>query len=563
VIIAKCSLQGASLTNLSREDSNAQSGPAPIKLLLEMRPSMDGFAGIPQETRLLFRGLCMIEGMDVEGMIQTAGRELSKGTHDEVGFFGRKLFSESRRINRYSRVVVSLSDRPFTTISDRIKDWIGQKLESVLLTLGTLLGIKTVRLSNFRSQYFEDFTWRTLFSKTLPASDFALVSSRSHRICSVPWKTMHSVGLHTLNFLPVPIYPVLDTKGIDIFIGQTPYPARMRSGTALVIRYHDALPIFMPHTIGDQSMHQATHFYGLQGNVRSKAWFACVSDATRRDLLRLFPEADSRAVTIHNMVSHHYYADEAPKTLVPGIIRSRLYEGDPDQGIEFSPKFFSVRERERFYAKHLFEPEFRYLMAVSTIEPRKNHARLIAAWEVLKAEVDPTIKLVIVGTLGWGTMSIVKSWRAWIDRGELFTLHAVPAPDLRILYQHAMATVCPSVGEGFDFSGVESMASGGVVVASDIPVHREIYEDGSEYFDPYSTGSLVNAIKKVSYEDVAGLRANDLRNRGFAMVKRYSPDLILPKWRTFLSHVHSAHKQNRRFAKGQQPPSLIPEPELG
>jgi glycosyltransferase involved in cell wall biosynthesis len=168
-----------------------------------------------------------------------------------------------------------------------------------------------------------------------------------------------------------------------------------------------------------------------------------------------------------------------------------------------------------------------------------------------------------VGTLGWGTKSIVQNWRAWIDRGELFPLNAVPAPDLRIHYQHAMATVCPSVGEGFDFSGVESMASGGVVVASDIPVHREIYEDASEYFDPYSTASLCNAIKKVSYEDAAGLRANDLRNRGYEMVKRYAPNVILPKWRMFLSHVHSAHTQNRRIAKDQEPPSLIQEPEIG
>ncbi len=559
------------MTKLSHENSAARSGPVPIKLLVEMRPGLDGFAGIPQETRLLFRGLCMIDGMDVEGMIQTAGRELGKGTYDELGFFGKRMFSEAKKINRYSRVVVSLKDRPFTTLADRIKDWLARKLESVVLTVGTLIGVKTVRLSNFRSQYFEDFTWRTLFSKTLPASDFALVSCRSHKICSVPWKTMHAVGLNTLNILPVPIYPVLDTRGVDIFIGQTPYPARMRKGTAMVIRYHDALPIFMPHTIGDQSMHQASHFYGLQGNVRSKAWFACVSDATRRDLLRLFPEADSRAVTIHNMVSHHYYADASPKTLVPGIIRSRLYEGDPADGIEFSPDFFSVKESERFYAKHLFEQDLRYLIVVSTIEPRKNHARLIAAWEILKAQVDPGLKLVIVGTLGWGTTmkgpgrleSIVAKWRAWIDRGELLTLHAVPAPDMRILYQHSMVTVCPSVGEGFDFAGVESMASGGVVVASDIPVHREIYEDASEYFDPYSTASLCNAIKQVSYDDAAGLRANDLRNRGFKIIKRYAPDLILPKWRTFLSHVHATHTQNRRFAKGRQQPLPIQRPEVG
>ncbi|MDR7927306.1 hypothetical protein RIE95_09980 [Acidithiobacillus thiooxidans] len=48
-------------------------------------------------------------------------------------------------------------------------------------------------------------------------------------------------------------------------------------------------------------------------------------------------------------------------------------------------------------------------------------------------------------------------------------LHSVPAEALRLLFRQAVVTVCPSVGEGFDFSGVEAMRCGGVVAASDIP----------------------------------------------------------------------------------------------
>ena len=508
-----------------------------VKILIELRPALDGFAGIPQETRLLFRGLCMIDEIDVEGMIQLNGRPLSRGTSFSNSFMSGFFESESGNINRYSRVVVSMSDRPFTTIIDRVGDWLSQKAESVILSAGTLLGIRVVRLTRFRTDYFEDFIWRSLFAKTLPSADFSLVSDRPQRICSTPWKVMHAVGLTSLNLLPLPVYPILDTQGIDIFIGQTPYPGRVRRGTVMVIRYHDALPVFMPHTIGDQSMHQATHFYGLQGNVRSGAWFACVSEATRQDLLKLFPEARDRAVTIHNMVSHHYYPATAARHLVSGIVRSRLYEGDPDQGVNFVPKFFSVRERERFYDRHLAVDKFRYLLVVSTIEPRKNHARILAAWEVLKAQADPDLKLVIVGTLGWGVLQLVKGWKEWIERGELFALNAVPSPDLRVLYQHATATVCPSLGEGFDFSGVESMASGGVVVASDIPVHREIYLDAAEYFDPYSTMSLVDALKKVFLDDDSEIRAETLRQRGSDVASRYAPSKILPEWRAFLRRV--------------------------
>jgi len=118
-------------------------------------------------------------------------------------------------------------------------------------------------------------------------------------------------------------------------------------------------------------------------------------------------------------------------------------------------------------------------------------------------------------------------------------LNKVPAPDLRVLYRHAAAKVCPSLGEGFDYSGVEAMASGGVVIASDIPVHREVYDDAAEYFDPYSTMSLVRALKKVLYDpDAPAVRAR-MQLRGKAIAARYQPEVILPQWEAFLRRIVS------------------------
>jgi len=174
---------------------------------------------------------------------------------------------------------------------------------------------------------------------------------------------------------------------------------------------------------------------------------------------------------------------------------------------------------------------------VSSIEPRKNHTRLLAAWEFIKAEIDPNLKLVVVGVLGWDYLPIVNEFRSWIDRGEVFMLARVPAPELRVLYHHAMATICPSLGEGFDFSGVEGMRSGGVVIASDIPVHREVYGDAAEFFNPYSTRSLVEAIQKVLYSPESTRNQEQLRIRGANVASRYVPEKILPMWDTFLRRV--------------------------
>jgi len=476
--------------------------------------------------------------VQVHGLIQHPVRRLARGTKPNGSRAFRRM-SPARKLNRYSRVVISLAERPFKTFFDKMVDLIQKGIAKTELTLTTLLRIRKVHLTDFDATHFSDFIWQTLFTKTLPASDYRTVASGTFKICSMPWRTMHLAGLNSLNASQSPTYPRLDTKGVDVFIAQTPYPARVHKNTTLVVRYHDALPVFMPHTIPDKSIHQATHFYALMENVKAGAWFACVSDATRQDLLKLFPEAAPRAVTIHNMVSHHYFPADPQPGRVPQIIRTRLYQHDG-----MVAKLLTLSEQERFYRKSLSQG-FRYLMVVSTIEPRKNHLRLVAAWEYIKAHVDPDLKLVVVGTLGWDNDAITKAFKPWLDRGELFCLNAVPAADLRILYRCAAATVCPSLGEGFDFSGVEAMASGGVVIASDIPVHREIYGDASEYFDPYSTPSLAASIRKVVYSEGAENLQQQRRDRGFQVASRYEPKRILPKWRKFLNRVTSSPTSTR------------------
>ncbi len=341
---------------------------------------------------------------------------------------------------------------------------------------------------------------------------------------------MQAAGLATLMWRRTALYPRLTTSDFDLFLGQTPFPGRVSEGTRILIRYHDTIPILMPQTTrGD---HYAAHFRALQSNVRDGAWFACVSETTRSNLLRLFPEASARAVTIHNMVSHHYFVEGANLKAVTEIVRSKSYRTSG-----WLPTFRTIPEENAFYERHIEEGSFRYLLMVSTIEPRKNHTRLIAAWNLIKAEYDPNLKLVIVGTLGWGYESVRSLLAPQIARGEAFMLHAVPADDLRLLYRNALATICPSLGEGFGFSGVEAMRSGGIAIASDIPVHREIYADAAIYFDPYSTASLTEALAHTLYSEHSGATLDKLRQRGREVGDRYLPDNIIPKWERFLMQL--------------------------
>ena len=73
----------------------------------------------------------------------------------------------------------------------------------------------------------------------------------------------------------------MSTRGFDVLIAETPFPGTLAQGTQMVVRYHDAIPLLMPHTITDKTFHQAAHYHALRRNVQSGAWFACVSDASR------------------------------------------------------------------------------------------------------------------------------------------------------------------------------------------------------------------------------------------------------------------------------------------
>lgn len=427
------------------------------------------------------------------------------------------------QVDCLSRVVVSLQPpaaRRRASLVARIVGRLGRSAMPVALLIRSALGVSE-RLSWFDPTHFRDFVWRSLFAKSLPVEDFDQVTRVGFRIARAPYGLMHACGLVTRS-IGRAIYPKLDTAGIDVMLSLTPYPAKVARGTKLVVRYFDAVPLLMPHTIINKAHHQALHYQSLRLNVASGAYFACCSDATRRDLLAVFPEVEARAVTIPCMVSHHYYAEDSSPHRVPEIFARRL-----NAAVHAAP----VAKASLPAAG---EAGVDYLLMVSTLEPRKNHATLVEAWEALRSHACPGLKLVFVGSLGWEHATIVERMQPWVDRGDILLLAGVPADELRLIYRHARATVCPSFAEGFGYAGVEAMRCGGVVAASDIPVHREIYEDAAEYFNPYSASDAAAAITRVIDPERLE-RRQQLHAAGARVSARYLPECILPRWQEFLT----------------------------
>ena len=494
-----------------------------MKILLELRPALDGHSGIPQETRLLFRGLALLPGNEVVGLIQSSNLVIEAGLPLRGGKPAAGL-SAAQQVDRLSAVVVSLQQGP---AFHRVEHWRKLLLKMagpVGAALRSLLGGR-VAMTGFDATHFKDFIWRAMFSKSLPVEDFDTVTARDFRILRWPWSLVSALGVVTAK-LGHALYPRLDTAGMDVMVAETPYPGRVSGGTRMVVRYHDAIPLLMPHTIKDRTYHRNAHLHALRRNAADGAWFACVSEATRQDLLSVLPEVEARTVTIPNMVSHEFRAEAAPATRVPEIIWSRknrrvLGEG----GAAVMPA-------------DLVDGVLPYLLMVCTIEPRKNHLALLDAWELLRAGDYPTLNLVCVGSLGWEHESILQRLSPWLHRGGLHLLENVPPADLRLLYRHARATVCPSFGEGFDFSGVEAMRCGGVVAASDIRVHRDIYAEAADYFSAYSAAERASVISKL-IDPQAQAHRSALIHHGERVSAQYLPERVLPQWQAFLQRVVS------------------------
>jgi len=515
-----------------------------IRLLMELRPALDGHYGIPQETRLLFGAICKLPQVELTGLLQMSTR-MTRG-----GAAPGKHYTQAKQIYQYSRTVVSLRGNSATDWKQGVGEFLEEQLERWLLRFSAWFGIPKRKLSRFETKYFEDFIWQALFAHSLPSDERINVLRCDYKICSTPWRWMHLVGLEGRLLFGRLTYPRLNLSGHDIFIAQTPYPGRVCKGTALVVHYHDAIPVLMPHTISDRAFHQASHFHALAANVRDGAWFVCASEATRKDLISLFPEAEPRALTIHNMLPSHYYPSAPEPERVAGIVRRYQYgQFIPPKSYKSNrtyklARWFSNEADKNSFYEQAFGENSRFLLMVSTIEPRKNHLRLLEAWEALRDLVDKNLRLVFVGHIGWDYESLLDGCERGIEQGGLFMLHDVPADALRVLFRHALVTVCPSVGEGFDFPGVEAMRCGGVVAASDITVHREVYGNAAEYFDPYDTASLLRALRRLIDAPDSSARRESLRRAGEKQSERYLPERIVPQWEDFLLRVKREIRTN-------------------
>ena len=222
-----------------------------------------------------------------------------------------------------------------------------------------------------------------------------------------------------------------------------PTPVLWRGRAIMTV--HDATPWLYRETISAGMR----YYYGplYRQALRRAARILTVSEAAKRDLHAALGIPEQQITVTHNGVDSAFFEARAP-------------EG----------------------------PRQRYLLAVGTLEPRKNLPALLEAFGMLRLE-GRDLQLVLVGRQGWADSLPLGALAPYVR-----LTGSIPDTELAELYAGAACFVLPSFYEGFGLVLAEAMAVGTPAVASDIPALRELGGDAVRYASPHDAAALARAI---------------------------------------------------------------------
>ncbi len=259
----------------------------------------------------------------------------------------------------------------------------------------------------------------------------------------------------------------------EVIFGANYFLPRLLGATARrrVITIHDLTYKRFPDLLQKETLHNLE--VHMTREIAAANAILCVSESTRNDLLAFYQVDPRRVFAIHSGIATW----------------NRLSAGS-----------------RRLESRRHVLPE-RYILFVSTIEPRKNLGVLLEAFDRLKARGAYDGALVVVGRIGWKSESIAPR----LGTGDVVHLDYLPADELASVYRNAEIFVFPSIYEGFGFPLLEAMAYGVPSIAARSSSLPEIGGEAVLYFDPRNARDLEQSIERLLHD--AALR-RELIDRG-------------------------------------------------
>ena len=269
-------------------------------------------------------------------------------------------------------------------------------------------------------------------------------------------------------------------RGFALFHG-TNYDVPLWGGRPSVLTVHDLSTLLHPETHEPRRVRRARRRLPLMS--RRATMIVTPTEAVRREVCATLGVEASKVAVV----------PEAPRAV-------------------FRP-LPAAESRARLARLGVGDADF--LLAVGTVEPRKNLGTLLRAFErVVAGELKVAasrsrpagLRLVVAGARGWLTEELFARLDAWPARGRVLFTGYVPDADLRALYSSCAAFVYPSRYEGFGLPPLEAMACGAPVLMSRIPALAEWGGAAARLFDPTDADDLARALVEVVGDEAARRR---------------------------------------------------------
>ena len=158
-----------------------------------------------------------------------------------------------------------------------------------------------------------------------------------------------------------------------------------------------------------------------------------------------------------------------------------------------------------------------YILAVGTVEPRKNLVRLVHAYRQLAAQGSPQ-SLVIIGDDGWGADEL-RAELAKGGPGRVVRAEGLSASTLATAYAGADVVAYVSLYEGFGLPVLEAMSADAPVITSNTSSLPEVAGDAALLVDPEDVGGIADALSRVLTDPAL---SEDLRRRGRERASQFS-----------------------------------------
>jgi glycosyltransferase involved in cell wall biosynthesis len=150
----------------------------------------------------------------------------------------------------------------------------------------------------------------------------------------------------------------------------------------------------------------------------------------------------------------------------------------------------------------------KYILAVGTLEPRKNLSSVLLAYMQLPSNIRNHYPLVLVGMSGWHTSELEKQMAPLVAAGEIRLLGYLQREDLAVIIAGALTLVYPSIYEGFGLPPLESMTCGVPVIASNVSSMPEVVCDSGLLVNPHNIDDITKAMETmISAPDIRAASA--------------------------------------------------------